>query len=330
MPSPFYNCIKGTTSGTPGTGAFTPNAAATGFRAWTNVPTGWVGMVRYEDGSSWELQYSYWNGTTLSRASTQFVDSSSGSALTLTSSATAALIIDANEVMSHVGTTGWRGWIAQAQTNNTTAIGFPTLSTGGTTALTTVANTNMLTEQNRQQITSPTTANGQSAYYTITPCAVVSTTSGRGGWEFTARWGCTQIPTGPKLMIGMLNATFVAQTGEPSARVASLACFAKDSTDTNIQLLVNNNSGSGTKTDTGIALVANGFYETNVWMEPGTNKVYALLIRLDTGAIWYGTTTTDVPLDGSLMFPQMCFNLSATTGTAFITHFCSMFVRNGA
>jgi hypothetical protein len=61
--SPFYNCIKGATSGAPGTGAFTPNAAASGFRAWSLVPTGWIGLVRYEDGTSWELTYSYWNGS---------------------------------------------------------------------------------------------------------------------------------------------------------------------------------------------------------------------------------------------------------------------------
>jgi hypothetical protein len=110
MPAPFYFAIKGTTSGTPGSGAFTPSAAASGYRAWSNVPTGWMGLVRFEDGSAWELGYSYWNGTTLSRGTNQRFDSSTGSALSLTSSATAAMVVDPREVLQpDVG--NWRALV---------------------------------------------------------------------------------------------------------------------------------------------------------------------------------------------------------------------------
>jgi hypothetical protein len=277
MPAPFYNCIKGTTAGTPGTGAFTPNAASSGFLAWSTVPTGWIGLVRYEDGSAWELQYSYWNGTTLSRASTQFVASSTGSALTLTSAATAALIVDATDVMSHLGETAWRGWFAiterlrlrQSDCRAVTATA--TVSAAGT-----IATTNYLTEQSDSKTTSATTANAQAGWRaTVTPM-VVSTSAGRGGFEMVCRFGASTLPTGPRLFVGATSVTMVANTGEPSALTASLAAFAKDSTDTNIQLLVNSNAGSGTKTDTGIALVANGWYSASVWCEPGSNTVYGI------------------------------------------------------
>lgn len=331
MSSPFYNLIKGTTSGTPGSGAFTPNAAASGFRAWSLVPTDWIGLVRYEDGSAWELSWSFWNGTTLSRAATQLYDSSTGSLLTLTSAATASMVVDAGDIMSHLGSTAWRGWFPVVNGATPSAIGLPAATFTGTAAGVNIAATNYLTEQPRTQITSLTTANAQAGQTTATIAALLSTTAGRGGWEFVARFGCSQIPTGPRLFVGMTNATFVAVAANPSAsRTAANAGFGLDSGDTNIQLIVNDNSTSAsTKTDTGIPLVANGWYEAAIWVEPGATKVNALLMRLDTGAIWFGTTTTDVPPNGALMSPQVIGGLSSTTGTAMILHVGAVTVRSG-
>lgn len=329
LAAPFYNAIKGTTAGTSGTGAFTPNAASTGFRAWSNVPTGWIGMVRYEDGSAWELRYGYWNGTTITRPTNGFFDSSTGSGLTLTSAATAALVMDAGEVQPHIGGTSWRGSIANPSSTYT-MLGIGHTNTGSSTSAGSFAATNYLTEQARTVHTSATTANAQSGISNSVACGIVSTSAGRGGIEYVARFGTSQQPTGPRLFAGLTSTTYLANTGEPSALTANVACFAKDSTDTNIQLLVNSNAGTGTKTDTGIPLTTNGWYEASVWMEPGSNKVYGLLIRLDTGDIWFGSTTTDVPATGALMLPMLLGGLSATTGTAFKMEVGSMFIRAGS
>jgi hypothetical protein len=331
MTAPFYNAIKGTTSGTPGTGAFTPNAAPAGYRSWANVPTGWMGLVRFEDSTSWELCFCYWNGTTLSRASTQLYDSSSGSQLTLTSAATASMVVDAAEIMPDLGATSWRGYFPIINAAAPTAIGLPAATVTGTGAGVLPAATNFLTEQPRTQISSATTANAQAGLTTATVSGLVSSTAGHGGFVFRARFGASQIPTGPRLFVGMTNTTFVAVAADPSAsRTAANAGFSKDAADTNIQLLVNDNSASAsTKTDTGIALVANGWYEAVIWVEPGATKVNALLMRLDTGAIWFGTTTTDVPPTGALMFPQVIGGLSGTTGTAMILHVGAVTVRSG-
>lgn len=330
VPAPFYNSIKGTTAGAAGTGAFTPNAASTGFRAWTNVPTGWIGMVRFEDGSAWELTYSYWNGTTLSRASTQVFDSSTGSALTLTSSATASLICEASEVMSHVGGVPWRGWTAQPAVNGQTALGLPAPTVTGSSGTSTIDGSNYQADQPRHAANSLTTANAQAGWSHTNVVAVFSTTAGRGGAEFVCRFGASQLPTGPRAFVGLTSVTMIASTGEPSALVGSLAVFAKDSTDTNFQLLTNDNAGGGNKSDTGIAWAANGWYEACIWWEPGGARVYGLLIRLDTGAIWYGSTVTQLPANGALLFPQAIFGLSATTGTALNARSGGYMIRGGS
>lgn len=331
MAGPFYNNIKGTSSGAAGTGAFTPLAASSGALAWSTVPAGWMGLVRYEDGSSWELQYSYWNGTTLSRSATaQFVSSSSGSGLTLTSAATAEMVGDANEIAPHLVTPTYL-WAPQPGSGNMgSQFASISLSNSGTAAATAIATTNSLTEQLRTQTTSATTANAQAGVSTTAGLVIISTTAGRGGFEYSTRFGASQIPTGNRMFVGMTATTMVGVTTEPSALTANYAAFAKDSTDTNIQLLVNSNAGGGTKTDTGIALVANGWYEASIWCEPGSNTVKALLFRLDTGAIFYATTSTDVPANGSVLFPQMLMGLSATTGTAVISHFGTTALRLGA
>lgn len=332
MPSPFYNAIKGITAGAAGTGAFTPSAASAGYRAWSTVPAGWIGLVRFEDAAAaWELQYSYWSGTTLSRsATTQFVASSSGSALTLTSAATAAMVPDASEIMPHLGTTPWRCWTPQPAQASTTNLGFNAPTVVGSAAVS-LATTNFYTEQPGYGSTSASTANAQGGFYHSVAQAVFSTTAGRGGYDFVGRFGASQIPTGPRLFVGMTSATYFGSTAEPSAFVGHLTTFAKDSTDTNIQLLVNDNSGGGAKTDTGIALVANGWYEASVWAEPGGGRVYGLLTRLDTGAIWYGSTNTGIPNAATSMIPQMLFGLNGTnTGTTFVTKSGGYMIRSGA
>ena len=329
MASPLYNAIKGTTSGAPGTGAFTPNAAATGFLAWSTVATGWVGLVRFEDTSNaWELRYCYWNGTTLSRSANAFVASSSGSGLTLTSAATATMVADANEIQPHLGGTPLRGWLAFA--NSTTSpwpFGTSALTITGTAAAAAIAATNILTEQVRHQANSATTAHAQAGWSQTQPLVVYSTTAGRGGWEYTARFGAAQLPTSPKLFCGLTTTTLVALNTEPSALTANLAVFGKDSTDTNIQFITNSNAGSGTKTDTGIPLVANDFYEATIWSDPGGGRIYGLLVRLGTGDIWYGSTTSDLPANGSLLFMNTIGGLSATTGTAFQMCIASVMIR---
>jgi hypothetical protein len=276
------------------------------------------------------LTFSYWNGTTLSRASTQLFASSTGSALSLTSAATAAQVMDASEVMSHLGGTPWRGWYPVVNSATPSVVGIAAPTATGTAAATTLATTNYLTEQPRVQIPSATTANAQCGWSSAQAMALVSTSAGRGGYEFVTRFGASTLPTGPRLFMGVTSVTYVGSTSDPSALTAHVAAFAKDSADTNIQFLVNSNAGTGTKTDTGIALAANGWYEASIWCDPGSTTTYGLLIRLDTGAIWFGSTSTDVPGNGALMFPQCLGGLSATTGTAFTAQLGAMNLRTGS
>jgi hypothetical protein len=330
MFSAQHDNIKGTTSGAPGTGSFTPNAAATGARAWSNVAAGWIGVVRFEDGTDWGLSYCYWNGTALTRPSAGFIDSSTGSQLSLTSAATAALVVSADAVATPIGSSRLCAYIAPASNGSAfDRLGFGSPSTSGTLGFATLATTNFLTEQVAVTFTSTTGANAIAGFNNGSSgqtAAVYSTTAGRGGFDFSSRFGALTLPTGPRLWIGLTN---TALTGiEPSAVAGSFAAFGKDSTDTNIQFMTKDGTTAG-KTDTGITLTAGAFYLARIWAAPGGGKVYGLLIRWDTGDIWYGSRTTNLPANGSLLFPEAKAALNGTnTGTAVVLHVASLVVRN--
>jgi hypothetical protein len=327
MPAPFYFAIKGTTSGTPGSGAFTPSAAASGYRAWSNVPTGWMGLVRFEDGSAWELGYSYWNGTTLSRGTNQRFDSSTGSALSLTSSATAAMVVDPREVLQpDVG--NWRALVPAVGATSFSAIGHQTPTALGTSAAASTSTANFLSIQPRIQFTSATTANAQAGIHLNVTTAFYSTTAGLGGFDYNGRFGATQLPTGPRLFVGGCSTSWGGSTGEPSALAASIAAFAKDSGDTNIQLLTKDGT-TANKVDTGIPFAVNGWYSAKVWFEPGGGRVTGLLFRWDTGDIWLGSTTSNLPADGSGMRLMQLGGLGSSTGTAMIFHSGGFLQRYG-
>ncbi len=223
----------------------------------------------------------------------------------------------------------WRVLTAVSGLGAGNQFGIDSVTTIGTLTAQTLAATNYLTEQVRLQVASATTANAQAGFRDTNNrlYALASTTSGRGGFDMTFKFGVSQLPTGPRVFIGMTGTTFVANTGEPSAFTASYVALAKDSTDTNLQFLTNSNSGAGTKVDTGIPLVVNGYYLCHLSLLPGNASASITLTRLDTGASFTNTTSTDLPANGALLMYNYLCGLSATTGTAIQLQFGNMQFR---
>lgn len=318
--SPFPP-VKGTTAGTAGTGAFTPNAAASGARAWSTVATGWMGVVKYVDGSNWEFSFSYWNGTTLSRASTQVFISSTGSQLTLTSAATAELVTSLDNFLAP--SLEWRGSLVTQGRTTSIAVG---TSTTGSTGGATFSDAAYINPQKRTRYTSATTANALAGFSDNDYQLVRSATSTYGGFAYRAVFGTSQIPTGPRLFAGLSSDNGLS-SNEPSEWVQNTVAFGKDSTDTNIHFLSNDASGAGAKTDTGIAFPAGAWCNVIIWAEPGASVIHGVLARRDNGDIYYGQRSTNLPTAGAGMAPQLLGGLSATTGTAIQMEIASMLHR---
>ena len=106
----YLNRAQMTVTGAPGTGTITLGAASTGYLSFASA--GAVDGQTYgclaEDGTSWELFKGVYtaSGTTLTRGT--LVKSSTGSALSLTSSATISVIFLADDILNipYVAKTG--------------------------------------------------------------------------------------------------------------------------------------------------------------------------------------------------------------------------------
>jgi hypothetical protein len=142
------------------------------------------------------------------------------------------------------------------------------------------------------------------------------------------KFGFTQLPTAPRLFFGGATGSPVG-AGEPSALVESYVLCAADSTDTNIHFMVNDGTSTGTKTDTGMAWVIDAWYHYSMWNYPGSLEWHQLLVREDTGAIYYRKTSTDVPPTGTGLQPHIRGYLTATTGTAIILNLGDVKLKAG-
>lgn len=320
MAAPFFDNISGTVTVAPTTGAFTPTGASVGALAWSTVPANQIVSYRADEGSTWELGLGLWNGTTLTRA---LLLSSSGAQISFGTGVVVSLDVPADDVSPNLGSGIWNAQIA-TNSSSATSIGIG-ITVLGTNATATVATTNYLTRQTRNSYTSGTLAGNAAGLAHGFATATRSSTAFMGGFDFSAIFGVSALPTGPRLAVGMSPASL--GNVEPSTVINS-ANFGKDSTDTNIQLMTCAGTGTATKVDTGIPLVANAYYKAKIWCNPGEAKIYYVLIRLDTGAIFTGNTTTTLPAVDVLLAGQITGTLSGTTGTAIVMHISKLYLKS--
>jgi hypothetical protein len=314
--------IAATATGAPGTGSFTPTNAQKAMFAMTQLRVGGCYLFRFDDGAAWELRWGFYTGSVITRPANGFVASSSGSALTLGANAVAS-------IMSPLGL--WQRGMGETILSAVPLVSgaTPTLSglsltSDGTAAAVSIADTNLFTRQIRNQYTSATTANAAGGAH-----GGNLLTTRNAGFHFCDRFGHSQLPTAPRLFVGLINQTSVMAV-EPSTRL-TFSAFAKDSTDTNIQFMTNDGSGTATKQDTSIANAINTLYEANIWTDPSGSTVFGLLVDYTNQALWYGSYASNLPAAGTGLAPQYCATLNGTdTGTAAIFHNAGLYVRSGA
>lgn len=327
MSAPFFDNIGGTVSTGPTTGSFTPTAAASMCRSWTNIPAGRFVYYRAEEGTNWENGFGWWNGTTLAR--TVMYSSNSDALVSFGTGVVIYAVGDSDEVQPNLGSANlfeiFGLWNANAVSYVPTGI-VPT--TYGTSANTVLANSTVLGSQQKIQYTALSGANLLAGVLaTGTAAGVIpSSTAGAGGFEFISRVGFSTLIAAPRLMVGMAAGSGMT-TAEPST-IADQAAFTLDSTDTNIQFRTRNASAT-TAINTGIPLVVNGLYEMAIWSASGDpTNVYGRLKRLDTGAAWFGKISTTTPTVGAYLgwITQVGQN-SSNGASTIVMQFCKMSLR---
>lgn len=310
------------TSGTPGTGSFTPTNAAKGAPALMQFRVGGCYLFRFDDGAAWEIRWGFWTGTVVTRPTNGFVSSSTSSGLSLTSAASVTILsplgLWQRGMGEHVASCVP---IFNSSSNSNTGIATPTaLGTIGSVA---ISDSDLLARQPCTSYTSATTASANGGLVCTTGLCSLN-----GGFHFTSRFGSRQWPTAPRLTVGLSTSTATSAV-EPST-LTNIAMFAKDSTDANIQFMVNALTANATKQDTGLTADVDTLFEAAVWCDPGGTTMYGLLINYTTRVLWYGTAGSNLPQGASGLAPRCNGSLNGTnTGTALLFRFCGLYVRSG-
>jgi hypothetical protein len=314
--------LNGEVGAAPGSGSGTLTNAAKGIPFLARLRAGQCGLFRWDDGADWELRWGFWNGTAVTRPANGFVASSTGSALSLSAAAFATLIGELG--LWQRGRAENAATLQAAFGSSTPASnGIPLATIIGTPGTVSWADTGIFTREPQIKQTGLTVASADAGR-----CAGAAHVSRNGGFHFACRFGSSQLPTGPRLAIGLTASVNAALGADPSA-MTDVAIFGKDQADTNIQFMVNDASGTATKASTGIALGTGTLYEANIWADPAGN-CYGLLVDYSNGALWYGSATGNLPTASTGLGYRASLALNGTnTGTAAILHLGMIVCRTG-
>lgn len=184
-------------------------------------------------------------------------------------------------------------------------------TTTGTQTFPTPAGTNILTRARRAQYASAATASAGAGWNDNT-----SHMFPISGFHSTFIFGFSDPATvaASRSFIGYKSATTAIGGAEPSS-FTDMFGFGHDSSDTYLQFMHNDNTGTATKVAlTGIDPQEVGtIYQATMHMEPGGSELFYQIINLATGTTVEGSVSTDLPTGTTSVKPFMHRGNGATT-----------------
>jgi hypothetical protein len=147
--------------------------------------------------------------------------------------------------------------------------------------------------------------------------------AGHGGFFVVIRFGISQTQTAYRWFVGMSATTGALSNAQPSTFTDQIG-VGQDGTDTNIQFMHNDGSGTSTKVDLGASFprpTANTeFYELRLFCAPNGSTIYYSLEKMDPAdsAVVEGNVTTNIPTSTTLLTPQVWINNNAQAANVTI------------
>jgi hypothetical protein len=189
----------------------------------------------------------------------------------------------------------------------------------------------------------------------------VASTSAIAGFRYTQNWiriGGSSLPmTGfyfqlmfgtsrgsasnatKRVYAGLTSATAVPTDANPSTTLADLIGVGADSTDTNLQFMTRQGSGTTVKTDTGFAKASadnENLFVLDIFSEPNAGTTTMRLRRLSTGTffdqITHNPLSSDLPTTGVFLGPRLQASVGGTSsviGTNFYGLYLEQFYSSG-
>ena len=156
-------------------------------------------------------------------------------------------------------------------------------------------------------VTSAATANSSAELRIASACCYRGETFGAidvGGFFFVNRFAVTTTTANQRAIFGLANTTgAIATTQSPSA-LTNCIFAGWDSTDTTLQIMHNDATGTCTKINLGAAFPANNvsaLYELALFSPPNGSTVGYRVIRLNTGDKASGVLSVDLPTKQTML-----------------------------
>lgn len=134
----------------------------------------------------------------------------------------------------------------------------------------------------------------------------VNSTAGLGGFYYRTRVSVlTGVIPSQRLFAGVANVATITDV-EPSSLINILG-FGFDSADANIQFMHNDNAGTATKVNTGIAVPTTDrshVYDIGIYCAPGSTTIYFFIEELVSGATYSNSiSSADIPAAAAWVAP---------------------------
>lgn len=154
-----------------------------------------------------------------------------------------------------------------------------------------------------------------------------------GGFRFVGSWGPAQGITGNsthRAFFGMSPTNSLPTDVQPSSLIKIIG-MGWDDSDTNVQFMCNDGTGTATKTDLGPSFPKptadrTNIYELAMFSPKGTTQIlYWRVVDLISGAVQFGSSNTDLPTISDVFSPRGYVGSGATSAQVGLT-FCSLII----
>ena len=220
-------------------------------------------------------------------------------------------------VQPFLGRNKLRFWGAQGNSATIALINMANTVTGTTTNRT-AATTNLFTAMSRVGFVSAATAGSSTGTrHGFTQFFMGNGTAGIGGFHYVTRFGVSDAATvaNARMFVGLSATAGVLANADPSTFLNQIG-LGCDAGQTTLRIIHNDGAGVSTLVDLGANFPAQtlstDMYELQLYCAPNGSTVGYRVERLNTGHVAEGTISTDLPINTTLLSPQLWRNNGAT------------------